>query len=62
MKAVSTWLIKCSIIALFASASSWGDGISGTGSVSRFASVVLDGVHYDTSSSVIRLNGVRVRA
>ena len=60
MKAVfRSWLTATALIALTLSAQApWGDGMSGTGHVQRFLSVVINGVHYDTAAADVRLNGV----
>ena len=64
MKAVTkTWLTATLVLLCFALGRELSaDGISGSGyarsSIERFGGVVLDGVHYDTSQAVIRVNGV----
>lgn len=63
MKAINkTWLLT--LLTLFGTTSTvdvGAEGIGGTGivqgQIARFGSIVIDGVHYDTTTAVIRVNG-----
>lgn len=49
--------LACAVLSAAAGFNALADGISGSGIVKYFHSVVIDGVHYQTDGAIIRLNG-----
>ena len=61
MKSLARTLITAAFAVLSATSAlhAIADGISGSGVVKYFHSVVIDGVHYQTDKAIIRINGVQ---
>lgn len=53
-------LVVAAVLGLTGPGQGFGDGVSGTGlgPISQFHSLVINGVHYDTTNAVVRINGV----
>ncbi len=59
MKSLARTLIvaACAVLSATTGLHAIADGISGSGVVKYFHSVVIDGVHYQTDKAIIRING-----
>ena len=59
MKSLARTLITaaCAVLSAVTGLHAIADGISGSGVVKYFHSVVIDGVHYQTDKAIIRING-----
>ncbi len=59
MKSLARTLITaaCAVLSATSGLHAIADGISGSGVVKYFHSVVIDGVHYQTDRAIIRING-----
>lgn len=59
MKSLARTLIvsACAVLSAITALHAIADGISGSGVVKYFHSVVIDGVHYQTDKAIIRVNG-----
>lgn len=51
--------LVCAVLVALTGLNAIADGISGSGIVRYFHSVVIDGVHYTTDNAIIRINGLQ---